>query len=408
MQENTINATTQSERLIHLDILRGFALFGILLVNFQWFTRPLQAVYLGPDAALTGADFAVDWLITWLAEGKFYPLFAMLFGIGFTLMAERAGETGVGFGAAYGRRLLVLALMGLGHMAFIWSGDILLLYALSAVVMLIFFRLTPVQRLWKWALVLIGIPVLLTGIFALSSVIDPESITDMQEEMMQEKIELIADVERSGGVYGSGSFSEITGERLHSYWSYVSSNGFFLMLMIVGYFLLGRWLVESGRVTDLTAHRGFLRRWALAGLPLGLLLAALSTLLIYRGDLALLDQAVLLGGTLALIAGVIVPLGYLALVLLAAAKLAWLAPVGRMALSQYLLQSMVWTTVFYGYGLGLWGGIPQLWHPLLVVAFFALQIALSHWWLNRYRFGPAEWLWRSLTYWQWQRFKKLQ
>lgn len=398
--------TPEAQRLVHLDILRGFALFGILLVNFQWFTRPLQAVFLGHDASLTGLDLAVDWLISCLAEGKFYPLFAMLFGISFTLMVDRALAKGVRFWTVYGRRLLILALIGLAHMVFIWSGDILLVYAISAAVMLLFFRRTPVQRLWKWALVLIGIPWLLMGVLALSWALDPVSMTEMNEEMRQEKASLIEDVGRSSSVYGNGSFAEVTKERIHSYLSFLSSQGIVTLLMVVGYFLLGRWLAVSGRVMDLRAHRRFLQRWAVMGFPVGLALAAGGAALIYRGDIALLDQVTLVGGLLALAAGLVLPLGYLAIVLLAAPRLTWLAPVGRMALSQYLLQSLVWTTVFYGYGLGLWGQVPRLWHPLMATAFFALQVALSHWWLQRFYFGPAEWLWRSLTYCQWQPFKK--
>src|SRR5690606_29527181 len=197
-------------------------------------------------------------------------------------------------------------------------------------------------------------------------------------------------------------------ERIHSYYRYVSSQGFMILLMVVGYFLLGRWLAVSGRVIDLQAHRRFLQRWAIVGLPLGLALAAVGAALMYRGDLALLDQVALVGILMAFMAGVVLPLGYLAVVLLAASKLTWLAPIGRMALSQYLLQSIVWTLVFYGYGLGLWEQVPRLWHPVLVVVFFALQVGISHWWLKRYRSGPAEWLWRSFTYWSWQPFKNEQ
>ncbi|SDU15423.1 DUF418 domain-containing protein [Halopseudomonas salegens] len=404
VQENIINSTPAAQRLVHLDVLRGFALLGILLVNFQWFSRPLQAMYVGYDPSLTGINLGADWLISWLAEGKFYPLFALLFGIGFTLMTESATAKGVRFWTVYGRRLLLLALIGLFHLAFIWPGDILLIYAICAVLMLLFFRNTPVQRLWKWTLVLIGVPALLVAVL-LVIVLDPVALTAMQKALAHEKAALMDDVARASSVYINGSFSEVTSERIRSYWSYLSLDGIYLLMIVLGYFLLGRWLAVSGKVIDLPAHRRFLRRWAMVGLPLGLLLAALSTALFYQGDIVMLDPGPVVGEFLGLVAGVILPLGYLAAVLLAASKLTWLAPLGRTALSQYLLQSIIWTSVFYGYGLGLWGQVPRVWQLVLAVAFFALQVVISHWWLKRYRFGPAEWLWRSFTYWNWQPFK---
>lgn len=406
MQPHPMGPTEESERLVHLDILRGFALFGILLVNFQWFTRPLQAIYLGYDPSLTDTNLTVDWLISWLAEGKFYPLFALLFGVSFTLMAERADVRDTRFWTNYCRRLLMLAFIGLLHVAFVWSGDILLVYAVCAAVMLVLFRRTPVQRLWKWALVPIGIPFLLIGVLALSSFIDPSSMNDMREDLVQEKAEVLADVERARAVYSDGSYIEVTLERINGYLSYVSSDEILVFPMVIAYFLLGRWLAVSRRVIDLHRHRRFLRSWAIVGFPLGLVLSALAAALMYRGDIALLDQFSLVGAWLASVVGVVLPLGYLAVVVLNASTLRWLVPVGRMALSQYLLQSLVWTTVFYGYGLGLWGQVPRIWHPALVVVFFALQVVSSHWWLKHFRYGPVEWLWRCFTYWRWQPLRR--
>jgi len=110
--------------------------------------------------------------------------------------------------------------------------------------------------------------------------------------------------------------------------------------------------------------------------------------------------------TLGTLASVFVPLGYLSAVTLGSRTLAFLAPAGHMALTNYLLQSLVWTWVLYGYGLGLWGQVPRAAQVLLTFAFFAVQVSASRWWLERFRFGPAEWLWRSLTYWQLQPMRR--
>ncbi|MCC5862041.1 MAG: hypothetical protein JJT93_09055, partial [Gammaproteobacteria bacterium] len=126
-----------ADRLLHLDVLRGFALLGILFVNFEWFTRPLQAIVFGAEPGLEGVDRVVNFTIKTLAEGKFYALFSMLFGAGFALMASRALAHDTAFRGLYFRRLLLLALFGVAHLLLIWAGDILLVYALCGMLMLL-------------------------------------------------------------------------------------------------------------------------------------------------------------------------------------------------------------------------------------------------------------------------------
>ncbi len=397
--------TPDVQRLVHLDILRGFALLGILLVNFQWFTRPMLAIYLIPNTSLTGLDLAVDWIITWLGEGKFYPLFSLMFGMGFALMADRSQTKDSGFLGYYSRRLVVLAVFGLAHILLIWSGDILLIYAITAVFMMLLFSRTPVERLWKWALALLGVPfgfLLLTWL----GMLDPDFTAQTNAELIEDTRSLRAEIEASAAVYREGSFIEVMRERWHEYTEIFADQGWLMICMVLGYFLLGRWLVVSGRMAQTDVHRRFFVRWATIGLPMGLIISAIATACLYLFDASLLSHPIMLGSLLYVIAGVVLPFGYLSMVTLMASRLSWLAPLGRMALSQYLLQSLVWTTVFYGYGVGLWGQVPRFYHLPLALAFFAFQVVLSHWWLRRFYFGPAEWLWRSLTYWRLQPFRR--
>jgi uncharacterized protein len=139
-----------------------------------------------------------------------------------------------------------------------------------------------------------------------------------------------------------------------------------------------------------------------AGLPI----AAVAVWLMHGQSIMVPSMRVAAGMTLMTIAGVFVPLGYLSVVTLNHRRLGFLAPAGRMALTNYLLQSLVWTWVFFGYGLGLWGEISRAVQLPLAFAFFGLQILISRWWLDRFRFGPAEWLWRSLTYWRFQPMRR--
>lgn len=406
----TMKPVIGEQRLVHLDVLRGFALLGILLVNFEWFTRPVEAMLLGADPALTGMDRMVDWAIRCLAEGKFYPMFSMLFGAGFALMVERAREQEASFWQIYLRRILVLGLFGALHIALFWSGDILLVYAFSALVMVLFFRKTPLARLWKWALALIVVPLLLAwlilGLISLAH-LDPETSAELTADFDAGRAMVLDDIERATAIHMHGGFWENVDERLRSFRVLVASSGFVWVPFVIGFFLLGRWLIVSGRLTQVKVHTEVFRRWRLYGLVLGLALAIGSTVLLYDADMTTVSLQVTLGFTLGTAASVVLTLGYLSTIVLASGRLQWLAPAGRMALTHYLLQSVVWTTVFYGYGLGLWGQIPRAWHPLLVVLFFTLQIVFSHWWLSRFRFGPVEWLWRTLTYWQIQPMRRV-
>lgn len=390
------------ERLDHLDVLRGFALLGILVVNFEWFVRPIQAIALGAAPDLAGASLLVDWLIKALAEGKFYALFSTLFGAGFALMAERAKKNDVPFWGVYLRRLIVLLLFGISHMLLVWAGDILVVYSLCAFFMVLVFRNTPIQRLWKWALVFFIIPVAVIWLGALSiaaTQFDPELHASVMGELAADEADMRQGIAAAAGIIAEGSWQDNVGQRLRDA-GFVLGSFLFWVPPVLGYFLLGRWLIATERLTQPQEHRMFFRRWRSRGLLLGLPLALVGTVLIYRANMMMPTLGVAVGGSLFVAGSVLLALGYLSLVILGAERLRFLAPVGQMALSNYLCQSLFWTWTMYGHGLGLGPVLPRWSHILLALAFFAIQLIISHWWMARFRFGPAEWLWRSLTYWQ--------
>ncbi len=391
-----------TDRLVHLDVLRGFALLGILLVNFEWFARPLQAIVLGAEPGLSGADLVVDWLIKTLAEGKFYPLFSMLFGASFALMAERALKRAAPFWGVYLRRLAFLTLFGLGHMLLVWAGDILLVYSLCAFFMVLLFRNTPIRRLWKWAIAFFAIPVLMIWAAALMISLvqmDPEIGAEVIAGMAADHEALLDRVEQAAVVHSTGSYADNVGQRVRDM-AFILTNFLFWVPPILGFFLVGRWLIQTGRLTRPQDHQMFYRRWRARGLIGGLVLAVAATSLLYNASMIMPTPDVALGATLAMVAGILLSLGYLSTITLSAERLRFLAPAGQMALSNYLAQSLFWTWMFYGHGLGLWGQVPRWSHLVLALVFFAVQVVVSRWWLTHFRFGPAEWLWRSLTYWQ--------
>ena len=393
-----------AQRIVALDVVRGFALLGILLMNIEFFSRPLQGLALGLDPQLAGADYVAGWLVMAFVQGKFWTLFSLLFGAGFAVMLERAQARGGRFAALYLRRLLVLLLIGLAHALLLWAGDILVPYALGGFLLVLLFRGTPVPRLWKWGLVLYAVPPLLVWLSAAAveaAKLDPAAAGQVLGEMTGAASALRADAAAAATVYARGSYAEATAQR----WAdFAMLAGWLPMILpaVLGVFLLGAWFLRSGLLRDPGAHRRVFRRWLSIGLPAGALLAVLAMPLLVGSELTIPTFRLALGTTLMSAASLLLCLAYLsALVLatLAGGRIAgWLAPVGRMALSNYLLQSLFFSLFFYGYGLGFWGAVPRAWQLLLALAFFLVQVLLSGWWMQRFAHGPVEWLWRSLTY----------
>ena len=390
----------EQQRLDHLDVLRGFALLGILLVNFQFFTRPMTSIVMAPDPSMSGLDQIASGLIAVLAETKFYALFSMLFGAGFALMLHRARASDSRFWPLYLRRIAVLMAFGAAHVLLVWPGDILFIYGLLALLMVLFFRNTPTRRLPKWGAILLALPAAINGVFAgliqLASN-DPKAAGEITSGFEQQQQNMTEFVQETSTIYQNGGFTDALAQRLSEYLMMLSWSPFWVTPML-GFFLLGRWLIASGRLRYVTGSEGFFRAWRNWGLTLGLPLACAGYWLMLDQALHIPSSGLAVASALTSAGAALLAMGYLGLISLNAQHLGWLAPAGRMALSNYLLQSLVWTTLFYGYGFGLWGEISRAAQLPLALLFFAGQVIISHWWLARFRFGPAEWLWRTLTY----------
>lgn len=390
------------ERIQALDVARGFALAGIGLMNIEGFAGPLDRALDGVDPGWQGLDRTVDTLIYLLVQGKFYTLFALLFGMGFAVMAARAGQAGRAFMPFHLRRSLALLAIGLGHALLLWSGDILVSYALLAL-LLPAFRRAPVRALPGVALaVYLTAPVLMLALGTMGSLLaaDPAGGAHWQAQLQAAGQAVQAGIEAQRQAYGHGSWWQASVQRAHDFGASLRALPFNGPL-IFGMFLLGVWFVRAGVIQAPQAHRRLFAglRWVAWPAGLGLMLA--SWRIQPWLDPARLDLASAGAYVLACAANLLMCLGYLAWVLQAGRALAWLAPVGRMALSNYLLQSLVFTSVFYGYGLGYFEQLPRAWQPAVVLAVFGLQVLASRAWLARFRFGPMEWLWRAATYRQW-------
>lgn len=380
----------ESERLVLLDVLRGLAIFGILAVNVLHFGAPLR--FPGYSGTETSAwDEAVEVLLAFFFVGKFYTLFSFLFGVGFALQLLRAEARGASFVAFYARRLLILLAFGVGHAVLLWDGDILWLYALLGFVLLAVRRLPPAALLGLASVCLAGA---MAGLYLAAGFYAVEPVEALAHASAPQTFDNA--LTQAIAVYGSGSYLEILRYRLvtlpHSALLLVLEQApGALAMFLIGLYVGRRRLLE---------HAGLLSGTSGKAIALLAIALVLNGAFVY-GELAerrAFEAVGLALGGPALCIVYVLGVGRL---LAGERGRAWLHPVvavGRTALTNYLLQSLVCTTIFYGYGLALYTKVGSATAVLLAGAIYALQLAASAWWLKRFRFGPAEWLWRSLTY----------
>lgn len=394
--------TADADRLSILDALRGFALAGIFLINLGSFTG---FIFMKPEAlaALPTAvlDRPAALLIVWLAYGKFYSLFSLLFGIGFSLQlgaAERRGDERL---RLFRRRLAVLLVFGAVHMYF-WEGDILFFYALMG------FFLIPLRRLSGRALVgtaaaFLAAPVALDAIIAVShGALDPGAPFVRAGEAMLVRMGFAADAPPWPLLRDAGWVEYLKFQASGPFFRYADLLSTGRPFKVLAMFMLGLWVGRSGLLRDVAAFAPLLRRIRLWGFVIGLPAAALQAALMLGGGSG---AWVKVAEAAAYAAGV----APLALAYAATFALLWLspewrhrlerlAPAGRMALTNYLSQTCLAITIFYGIGFGMMGRVgPTLWPPL-VIAVLTTQVIVSRWWLSHFAFGPMEWLWRQATY----------
>lgn len=399
-----------SERIQVVDILRGFAIFGILVVNMELFGNSVYQAVFGLQETAGTIDQLARWLIGLLFEGKFYSTFSFLFGFGLAMQTVRARARGARVVPTYARRLLVLLLIGLAHGSLFWVGDILLPYALLGFPLILFRNRAP-RTLVIWAALFLCLSTLLQlASFVLTEWgrSTPEGaayIAQMYAEMEAGFRSAAAEATRA---YATGSLAEIQAQRTADL-AFMYTVTPFIMSNIFAMFLLGLYAGKRAIFQDIRAHLPLIRKVTLWGLVVGLPANLLFVVTREMSGFSLNPtQASMASWLTHTIGSPALSLFYMGGIVLLTQDPAWrlrlapLANVGRMALSNYLLQTLICTTIFYSYGLGLYGQVGPAVGLALTVGIYLLQIPLSSWWLGRYRFGPMEWLWRSLTYWRLQ------
>ncbi|HQW66300.1 MAG TPA: DUF418 domain-containing protein [Gemmatimonadales bacterium] len=390
-----------------IDALRGFALFGVCLGNiltgFAWWTPTEHAPVT--SALQLPTDNLAYFLTHAFVDGKFYSIFSLLFGLGFALQLTRRSDEPTAL-QLYRRRLRILMAIGFVHLALFWIGDILLFYALLGFILLRL-RGTEDRRLLRWTVVLLLMPVL----FALPKVITPFATLGLPFFLPAEFVArgfgfdltsptLITDIFIRGDL-----LTVMKGNVVGIFFRYGDLLDSGRPFKVLAMFLLGL-LIGRHRAWERLDHFAPLLRRVLAlGLVIGLPMS------LGQAWVAGLPRETTMGGWRVLLDSALYALGVVPLALAYAAafvllwripgwqgRLAFLAPTGRMALTNYLMQTLIGITLFYGIGFGLGMRLGATWFPLLALLILIVQTLFSQWWLARYRFGPMEWVWRSLTY----------
>jgi uncharacterized protein len=553
-----------NQRIEALDVVRGFALLGIFLMNIEFFNRTIASLGEGMPSGLTGIDWLASWFVAYFVQGKFWTIFSLLFGMGFAVMMVRAEQAGREFKKVYLRRVLALAVFGAVHFIFLWQGDILFSYAVGALMLMIVLygkarpllisiaiaiglgsipglrdflaaaaglaaaglialylrsekRINLLGRgvpLFSFLLLVLGslltiaaavfwllpdgpveprLPlsvfgplVLVAGwlswhyyepadkrsvrlavsiylFFALAVTAGgivqrfapdpdagiavagqtpteantpaapgaanaaPEGDKKVEDEKKPQKTreeraaerkaerekqlaESKAEKEKELRIFTSGTYWEtvkLSGSRFPE----KAASDFGFAVVLIGMFLLGTWFVRSGVMENAGAHLPFFRGLAVYGLPIGIGVGVLGSLIAMSHTPGDRYDGWGIAVGLSFLGNLPACLGYVGTVVLmlhsstAFSRIRVLGPLGRMALTNYLAQSLICAIYFYGYALGHWG-MPRAQQLLFVLVVYAAQIAVSHWWLARFHYGPMEWLWRGFTYWQIPKFRR--
>ena len=383
--------TTERQRHVILDALRGLALMGIALANFPEFAL---WTFLSSEQQAAMPTAYIDEIVRFLqylvVDGKFYSIFSILFGIGFSLIMERHGLR------LFVRRMLILVIIGFLHLMFIWSGDILLLYAVGGLLLTLMIGLSD-KSLFILALSLIMIPVGLDALIEFGGFDFPEPFYQAwwnKAEALGINEANFASWLRDANSYGQMFAFLIQGayERL---WEFVEGHR---LPKVVGLFILGYLASKHrlyARLQDLPLWKALY--WSVSiGLPTSLLYAWSAT----SGHPWGLTVHSLLYGVSVIPLAIVFIIGICLLYLQSPKSVVfrWLAAPGRMALSCYISHSLIGILLFYGLGFGLGTSLGLVYIELIALVVFFIQIIVCRIWLNYFRFGPLEWLWRMLTY----------
>ncbi|MEB7037702.1 DUF418 domain-containing protein [Staphylococcus gallinarum] len=374
------------KRLFELDALRGFSLLGIILMNILSFSLPYEQAFL-PDIINKGLDEWILRLITLVVISSFYPIFTFLFGYGLAIMYANSETKDLRYYPFIYRRLSFLLILGLVHGLFIFSGDILFGYAFTGMIAVLFIKWRP-RKLVKLAIILFSLKVILLVIpFSLITwFTDPYGVTNFTGKTLGQLI----------NIRQSGGYSAFLGINIKEYifriLDVVTTSSYFEFLP---YILLGIAAQKSDLIAKVRQNKSKMVYRASILVVCGYLIKLPHA--IDYGNNALINVSSMVGGP-------IVAAGYILIfiVLCQYGRSAQILSVfkypGRLSLSIYLSQSIIFTLIYMGFGLGLFNKLALYQSYLIVVVVYAIQLIMCYFYLKQYKQGPIEWLWRKVTY----------
>ncbi|PWK17760.1 DUF418 domain-containing protein [Xanthomarina spongicola] len=402
----TLQPVTKEERIDFLDILRGIAIFFIFAANIIYFSG---FFFFPPEAHIPSTNLVIDPYVDFISftliDGKFYSIFSLLFGIGCAIQFNKLNNLNKPFAPFFRRRMFWLLIIGLIHLCLFWLGDILTLYALLGFVLICFVKM-PNKKLITWSIILILFPLANWFIIHIANFNYPMYLfhlnTKYAESMGFQMVEW-------QGVKRFSMQAHLLNQDILEFFKMNVGNTLIRIgnilregriFKVLGIFLIGLWAGRKIINEDLLNNTKFLKRVALWGVCIGLPISVFRTYIEFFSSQELIWDFL---NTLSYAFGTVpLAMGYAALLALFYRKgfkfLHWFAPVGKTALSNYIFQTFIAITIFYGIGFGWAGkfGITVIMGITLTI--FAFQIIMSIWWLKHFRFGPLEWIWRQLTY----------
>ena len=394
MSEGHAAPITSAERIGELDALRGFALLGVFIANYVWFGfLDWSATQANRDAFLADPDtLPVLNFVQWFVSDKANTLFAILFGIGFWVQMSRVRARGADADRIYLRRLTVLLAIGLINVFFLWPWDILTVYALAG------FGLFALRRLSAKAMLAIGLVAFFLARPALKSAFDA---VGLRGPAMEAAWSEAATAVRQQAVL-SGDYLAWVAEMARANWfDFVVSGSLVAWLVYaLGRFLIGAWVARQQWLDRIAELRPQVGRVALVALPLGIALDYVWM----ASDWGRIDVAEPLPKIAHVFGSLILAVGYASALLwayhhkLLGGLVRLFAPVGRMALTAYIAHGIIFTWVLSGFGLGLAGTISPKQSLALALGVYVALSVFSHLWLAVFRYGPLEYVWRTLTY----------
>ena len=392
METNPVLPTQGHERISELDTLRGIALFGVLVVNIFYFSVP--ALYFDSYFAQfhDRLNTTVLRMMFWFFDEKFYPIFSLMFGVGLSIQFSKSVDAGVRPFAFLGRRLIVLLLFGLAHIIFVWEEDILFIYALFGLMVLVIIECPP-----KFLLMTSVVLYLVSPLF---------NIVNFYSHFMPLPSGSFESFGYYVNFYTTASYGQILHERV---WLYVHKlsrlDVVFSELDRMAYILLGYYIERKGVVYSITQKP---RNWVkVYVISLLVFLAAFFIDKIWLRDLDLLGNppALLALQEISIsVSDLFLVLSYIIgfLLLLKNERMRRLfvpfSNIGRTAFTSYLAHTVVYSFLFYSFGLKLYGSLSPIWLFTIAIMLYTIEAVLSILWLKTFIYGPLEWVWRSLTY----------